>query len=78
MTETAAFADVLLPASGSAEVSGSFTGADGKTREFAPAVKKPAVRRDNLSQIIALCAVAGYRPDYKGIEDVRRAMRQSK
>ncbi len=58
-------------------MSGSFTGADGKTRGFAPAVKGMAVRRDNLSQILELCAGAGYSPVYESIEDVRRAMRRT-
>jgi Uncharacterized anaerobic dehydrogenase len=59
MTATAAKADIVLPASSFAETAGSYTGADGITRELRPAVSRPASGRDSFTQIAELSANAG-------------------
>ena len=58
MTETAKRANVVFPAPSFAEKSGSFTGADGKTRELKPVAACPD-SRDIIKQINALYAAAG-------------------
>ena len=57
ITDTANRADIIFPAASFAEISGSFTGTDGKRRELRPAVKCPAAL-DNLALITALAAGA--------------------
>jgi len=57
-TRTVDRADVVFPASSFAEVSGTFTGADGRVRALQPAVPCPAAL-DNAAQARALAAQAG-------------------
>lgn len=72
-TATAKAAGVVFPASSFAELSGSFTGADGKVREVKPAVT-PAAEKDSYTQLLELSAHAGAPMPYRDICDVKRAM----
>ena len=56
MTDTAKQADVIFPASSAAEISGSFTSADGKVQRLNPAIASPVKNFDNSAQIKALFA----------------------
>ena len=73
MTEVARQADIVLPASSFAEIDGSFTACDNKTRILRPAVASPAAW-DNITQIKALAAGAGVAMPYQSAADIRQAM----
>lgn len=59
MTATAMAANVIFPAASFAEVSGSFTGADGMVRQVVRAID-PVSGWDNAAQVMALSAGAGF------------------
>jgi formate dehydrogenase major subunit len=65
LTETAKQAEVVLPAAAFSEISGSFTGADGRIRKLKPAIACP-LPWDNITQIQALAAQAGYSMSCQG------------
>lgn len=78
LTETAAFADVVLPATALAEKSGSFTNTDRTVQLARPAVPPPGDARADLDLIIELARRMGLAWQYDGpaevFEEMRRAM----
>lgn len=76
MTDTAKQANVVFPASSFAEISGTFTSADGKVQEIKQAVINPMGKWDHFTQIKELSAQAGVQMPYRSIGDVRQAVSQ--
>ncbi len=78
LTETAAFADVILPATVLAEKDGSFTNTDRTVQLGRQAVKPPGEARPDLEIIIELARRIGLDWRYDGpaevFEEMRRAM----
>jgi len=74
ITETAKQADVIFPASSFAEISGTFTSADGRVQELKPAVTSPMSGWDSFAQIKELSANAGVPMQYHSIDDVKIKM----
>lgn len=73
LTETAKLADVVLPGASFAEISGTFTNAEGKAQRLNRAIT-PMVRPD--WQIIAeLSSMMGYPMEYRSEEELAEEMR---
>ena len=70
MTETAALADVVLPASCFAEKDGTFSNTERKVQRVRKAVEPPGEARSDLSIIMEISKRLGYTMDYKSPEDV--------
>lgn len=78
MTETAHYADVILPASAFPEKSGSFTNTDRRVQMGRRAISPPGEARQDLQIIIDLAKRLGLNWNYSGprevFEEMRRAM----
>jgi predicted molibdopterin-dependent oxidoreductase YjgC len=70
MTETAAFADVVLPASVFAEKSGTFTNTERRVQRVRKAVSPPSQAREDLNILMDLSAKMGYPMNYRNAEEV--------
>jgi formate dehydrogenase major subunit len=76
LTATAQQAEVVLPASSYAESKGSFTAADGQTRQLKSAVACP-LAWDNAQQIMALATQAGYTLPYRTVAEIQQTLAQA-
>ncbi len=70
LTETACFADVILPSSAHAEKWGSYTNSNRQVQLGRPAVSPPGEARQDLDLIMALADRLGCGWSYGGIADV--------
>lgn len=70
MTETAALADVVLPASCFAEKDGTFTNTDRRVQRVRKAVSPPGLAREDSRIIVDLAGRMGYDMKYNFIEEV--------
>ncbi len=77
LTETAAFADVILPASALAEKTGSFTNTDRRVQLAQQAIDPPGEARQDLELIIDIARRLGLDWDYSGPDTVFAEMRQA-
>lgn len=69
LTETAEYADVILPAASFAETDGTFTNTERRVQRVRKAIT-PIPQYANWQAIIALCNKMGYGMDYQNPEDV--------
>jgi formate dehydrogenase major subunit len=77
MTETAHYADVILPASAFPEKTGSFTNTDRRVQLGRQALRPPGQARQDLDIIIDLAHRIGLDWDYAGPREVFNEMRQA-
>ena len=70
LTETARYADVVLPAACSFEKDGTFTNTERKVQRVRKAVNPPGDCRDDLSIITDISSRLGYQMDYTSPEKV--------
>lgn len=70
LTETAQYADVILPAACSFEKDGTFTNTERKVQRVRRAVKPPGDARDDLSIIMDISRRLGYPMEYASPEKV--------
>ena len=70
LTETAEFADVVLPAASAAEKSGTFTNTERRIQRVRPAVDPPGEARSDLDILCDLAGRFGFEWDYDGPADV--------
>lgn len=70
MTETAKFADVVLPATCFAEKNGTFTNTERKVQRVRECVKPPGEARNDLSIIMEISKRLGYPMEYRSPEQV--------
>ena len=77
LTETAAFADVVLPASAFPEKSGTFTNTNRQVQMGRPALELPGDARQDWWIIQEIANRLGLNWDYSGPEDVYDEMRQT-
>ena len=76
VTETALFADIILPASAFPEKTGSFTNTDRRVQLGRQAVNPPGEARQDLWIIQKIAHGMGLKWDYSGPKDVFNEMRQ--
>ena len=76
-TETAGFADVILPASAFPEKNGTFTNTDRRVQLGRKALEPPGDAREDLWIIEQMAVRLGLPWHYAGIEDVFNEMRQA-
>ncbi len=69
-SETAEFADVVLPAASAAEKSGTFTNTERRVQRVRPAVSPPGEARPDLDILCALAGRFGFDWEYDGPADV--------
>lgn len=77
LTETACFADVVLPASGFPEKTGTFTNTDRRVQLGRKALELPGEAKQDLWIIQDIARGIGLDWNYKGPEDVFNEMRQA-
>lgn len=70
MSETAEYADVILPASAFAEKLGTFTNTDRRIQLGRPAISPPGEARQDWKIICELSNRIGYRMDFDSVEEV--------
>jgi formate dehydrogenase major subunit len=70
LTETAEFADVVLPASSALEKTGTFTNTDRRVQVGRPALRMPGEARQDLEVIQEISTRMGYPMRYRRAEDV--------
>jgi formate dehydrogenase major subunit len=70
LTETAEFADVVLPASSALEKTGTFTNTDRRVQVGRPALRSPGEARQDLEVIQEISTRMGYPMRYRRAEDV--------
>jgi formate dehydrogenase major subunit len=70
LTETAEFADVVLPASSALEKTGTYTNTDRRVQVGRPALRMPGDARRDLDVIQEISTRMGYRMAYSGPEEV--------
>ncbi|EFW92398.1 formate dehydrogenase, alpha subunit [Haladaptatus paucihalophilus DX253] len=70
LTETAEFADVVLPAASNAEKSGTFTNTERRVQRVRPAVEPPGEARTDSDILADLAGRFGFDWDYDGPVDV--------
>lgn len=75
MTETAACADVILPAASFAEKVGTFTNTEGRVQALHPAVPAPGIARADWQVLVDLSAYFQRTLDYGSPRDVWQAIR---
>jgi len=66
LTETAAMADVVLPAAGFAEKEGTFTNTERRVQRVRKALEPPGEARPDWQILVALATRLGYPMDYAG------------
>ena len=76
VTETALFADIILPASAFPEKTGSFTNTDRRVQLGRQAVNPPGEAKQDLWIIQKIAHGMGLKWDYSGPKDVFNEMRQ--
>ena len=76
-TETAGFADVILPASAFAEKDGSFTNTDRRVQRGRKAIDPPGDARQDLWIIMQMAARLGLQWSYAKVEDVFDELRRA-
>lgn len=76
-TETASFADVVLPAASFAEKDGTFTNTERRVQRVRKAVEPPGEAKEDLWIIIELSKRLGYKMQYESAEDVMREIGQA-
>jgi formate dehydrogenase major subunit len=76
-TETAGFADVILPASAFPEKTGTFTNTDRRVQMGRQAIDPPGEARKDLTIIMELARRIGLQWDYKDVREVFDEMRQA-
>jgi formate dehydrogenase major subunit len=77
MTETAYYADVILPASAFPEKTGSFTNTDRRVQLGRAALDPPGAARRDLDILIDIGRLLGLEWDYQGPREVFNEMRQA-
>lgn len=77
MTETAHYADVILPASAFPEKTGTFTNTDRNVQMGRQAIDPPGQARQDLEIILAMAERLNLNWDYNGPQDVFNEMRQA-
>lgn len=77
MTETAQYADVILPASAFPEKTGTFTNTDRRVQMGRQALAPPGDAKQDLTIIIQMAQRLGLSWDYSGPEDVFNEMRHA-
>ncbi|TVT53520.1 MAG: formate dehydrogenase subunit alpha [Sedimenticola thiotaurini] len=77
MTETAHYADVILPASAFPEKDGTFTNTDRRVQMGRQAIDPPGEARQDLAIILLMAERLGLHWDYAGPRDVFNEMRQA-
>jgi len=77
MTETAWYADVILPASAFPEKTGTFTNTDRRVQLGRRALNPPGQARQDLDIVIDMALLLGLDWDYQGPADVFAEMRQA-
>lgn len=77
MTETAHYADVILPASAFPEKTGTFTNTDRRVQMGRQAINPPGEARQDLAIILSMAKGLGLQWDYNGPKDVFNEMRQA-
>lgn len=70
LSETAEYADVVLPAASAAEKSGTFTNTERRIQRVRPAVEPPGIAKPDQEILIRLARRFGYDWDYDGPADV--------
>ncbi|MBL7076422.1 MAG: formate dehydrogenase subunit alpha [Kiritimatiellae bacterium] len=70
MTETAALADVVLPAASFAEKDGSFTNTDRRVQRVRAALPKPGEARDDWDIICSIASRTGYPMSYNSPSEI--------
>lgn len=75
LTETAKYADVVLPATSFAEKEGTFTNSERRVQRVRKAVSPPGEAREDYRIICELSGRMGYPMDYKGPEDIMEEIR---
>jgi formate dehydrogenase alpha subunit len=70
MTDTAALADVVLPAACSFEKDGTFTNTERKVQRVRKAVEPPGEARDDLSIIMEVSKRLGYQMNHNSVEKI--------
>ncbi len=70
LSETAEFADVVLPAASAAEKSGTFTNTERRIQRVRPAVSPPGQAKSDLEILSDLASKFGFDWDYDGPADV--------
>lgn len=73
LTETAEYADVILPAASFAETDGTFTNTERRVQRVRKAVEPPA-GKTNWQAMLALCAKMGHPMSFGTAEDIFREM----
>ncbi|TVO78434.1 formate dehydrogenase subunit alpha [Sedimenticola selenatireducens] len=76
MTETAHYADVILPASAFPEKTGTFTNTDRRVQMGRQAIDSPGEARQDLDILLAMAKGLGLQWNYTGPRDVFNEMRQ--
>jgi len=76
MTETAALADVVLPARGWAEVDGTYTNTDRRVQRVRKAVTAPGQALDDWKILSDLSTIMGYPMNYESSEDIWNEVRE--
>ncbi len=74
LTETAALADVILPAASFLEKSGTFTNTDRRIRLIQPVIEAPGEALADLEILLRLSRLLGVDVDYDGPSDVMNEM----
>lgn len=77
MTETAHYADVILPASAFPEKTGTFTNTDRRVQMGRQALSPPGEARQDMDIILSIARRLGLEWDYAGPRDVFNEMRQA-
>lgn len=77
MTETAHYADVILPASAFPEKTGTFTNTDRRVQKGRQAINPPGDAKQDLSIVVELAKRFGLAWDYETPEAVFNEMRQA-
>lgn len=77
MTETAHYADVILPASAFPEKNGTFTNTDRRVQMGRQAIDPPGEARQDLDILLAMAKELGLQWQYTGPRDVFNEMRQA-
>jgi formate dehydrogenase major subunit len=70
LSETAAYADVVLPAASAAEKEGTFTNTERRIQRVRPVVDPPGEAKSDLDILVALAERFGYDWEYDGAADV--------
>ncbi len=73
-TETARYADVLLPAAAAQERAGTFTNWEGRRQRFQLAVHPPELVQEDWDILSSLAGILGHDLGYRNLDDIRDEM----